>query len=58
MRRTLLCTLAVLLLAAGARGDEDVDESAVVVGKDAEWDSQLKKAKYALVRKKLSLGKH
>lgn len=51
MRRAIFCTLAVLLLAAGAAKaeDADVDESAVVVLTDKNFEDKLKSAKYALV---------
>lgn len=52
MRRSILfCTLAVLLLAGAARADDDdVDESAVVVLTDKNYEAKMKSAKYALVR--------
>lgn len=51
MKRFIFCTLAVLLLAGAARADDaaDVDESAVVVLTDKNYDDKMKSAKYALV---------
>ena len=51
-RRTVLGLLLLCAAAVAVRGDDDgVDESAVVVLKDAEFEKQIGSKKYMLVRR-------